>query len=189
MTLINWHTIDHLQSGSVQQRAVYSVLLQHCLLDHLAAFDPVLVGTYPIDIAVPGSDLDIICEVPDANHFLDITHTHFGHYSPYVSYQTNIGNVPSSLARFVVDGYEVEVFGQPIPTRQQNGYRHMIQEARLLALLGPDFREKVIGSKRAGLKTEPAFAKLLHLPGDPYQALLTLEDRTDDAIRALYDPN
>jgi hypothetical protein len=188
MSPIDWYTIDYLHSGSIQQRAVYEVLGKHKLLDRLTAFDPVLTGTYPIDIAVPGSDLDILCEVHEADPFLDATHTLFGQYDQYVSYRTIIGDVPCCIARFIVDGYEVEVFGQPLSTRLQNGYRHMVVEARMLTLLGPDFKEQVIRAKRVGLKTEPAFARLLNLPGDPYQALLTVEGMTDNAIRALYSP-
>ena len=38
----------------------------------------------------------------------------------------------------------------------------------------------------AGLKTELAFARLLGLDGDPHQALLALENHTDDQLRTLF---
>ena len=38
--------------------------------------------------------------------------------------------------------------------------------------MGPAFKEQIRGLKRNGLKTEPAFAKLLGLNGDPYRAVL-----------------
>jgi hypothetical protein len=39
--------------------------------------------------------------------------------------------------------------------------------------------------KAAGLKTEPAFARYLGLSGDPYLALLGIEQMTDPQVAAL----
>lgn len=71
-------------------------------------------------------------------------------------------------------GWEIELFCQKTATDHQWGVRHFRVEARLLAL-GPHLKEAVMRLKREGLKTEPAFAKVLSLPGDPYVALLELE--------------
>lgn len=40
----------------------------------------------------------------------------------------------------------------------------------------------IIALKRDGVKTEPAFAKLLNLNGNPYEELLNLEFLTDKEI-------
>jgi hypothetical protein len=48
----------------------------------------------------------------------------------------------------------------------------MITEFRILQLRGEEFRHDIIALKKSGLKTEPAFASLLGLSGDPYEALL-----------------
>ena len=45
--------------------------------------------------------------------------------------------------------------------------QHLIIEEQ-----GEEFREQVIKLKLQGYKTEPAFAKLLGLKGDPYVAML-----------------
>ncbi|RZK25397.1 MAG: DUF4269 domain-containing protein, partial [Hymenobacter sp.] len=74
---------------------------------------------------------------------------------------------------------------QPLPTKQQHGYRHLVVEARLLAAGGTTLQEKVRDLKAQGVKTEPAFAKLLALPDDPYQALLNLETYSDQELRQL----
>ncbi|HRF37192.1 MAG TPA: DUF4269 domain-containing protein, partial [Saprospiraceae bacterium] len=59
--------------------------------------------------------------------------------------------------------------------RLQNAYRHLLIEARLLEERGPEFRQQIIELKQQGVKTEPAFARLLGLEGDAYEALLRLE--------------
>ena len=47
-------------------------------------------------------------------------------------------------------------------------------EHRVLLAKGEEFRQEVINLKRQGWKTEPAFAKLLGLNGNPYEELLKL---------------
>lgn len=186
MNYTNWHDIDYLQPVSVQQRAAYKLLSRQAVLLRLAEFDPVLVGTFPLDITVGGSDLDIICEVYGEENFLKTVDERFGQYDKYVSYHTLIGGVTSTIARFWIEEYEIEIFGQPIPTRQQNGYRHMVIEAHLLELGGATFKAAITRAKREGLKTEPSFANQLRLPGDLYQSLLTVERMSDEAIRMLF---
>ena len=44
----------------------------------------------------------------------------------------------------------------------------MIVEYKLLKRLGETARQGIIELKRSGYKTEPAFAKLLRITGDPY---------------------
>ena len=48
----------------------------------------------------------------------------------------------------------------------------MIIEHHILQQEGEDFKRKVVALKESGMKTEPAFAQLLGLDGDPYLALL-----------------
>ena len=65
-----------------------------------------------------------------------------------------------------------EIFGQNLPTEEQNAYRHMIKEHSILLEKGEEFRKQIIALKLRGIKTEPAFADLLGLEGDPYKAIL-----------------
>jgi len=79
---------------------------------------------------------------------------------------------------FEFGGFEFECFGQPVPVERQYAYRHMLAEHDLLVRY-PKMRNEVIRLKEQGIKTEPAFARLLQLDGDPYEALLGLERRRE----------
>ncbi len=79
------------------------------------------------------------------------------------------------VANFKVDSFEIEIFGQNIPSERQNAYRHMLIEHKLIIERGENFRQKIIELKQKGFKTEPAFAILLGLEGNPYIELLKYE--------------
>jgi hypothetical protein len=153
------------------------------LLAPLQAHHPILVGTFPIGIEVPGSDLDIICEVKDMNAFAKLAETH---YRQYENYEVARDEAEGGSARerivvnFAVCGWPVEIYGENKPTVRQNGYLHMVVEDRLLRHYGESFRNLIIRLKRNGLKTEPAFAKALGLTGDPYERLLEMADWSEN---------
>ena len=181
--LPDWKDISYLQNGSAPQRQAFRLLQRYELLPRLQAYDPVLAGTFPLDITVPGSDLDIICEVADMAAFRQT----LAGFAAYPSYKVRLANTPEPalLASFELEGLAVEVFGQALPTAQQNGYRHLVVEARLLAAGGAALKQQVLALKASGVKTEPAFAQLLGLPGNPYQALLALEVCDEAALSVL----
>jgi hypothetical protein len=178
--LPDWKDITYLQHGSAAQQQAFRLLQRYELLPRLRAYDPVLVGTFPLDVAVPGSDLDIICEVTEAAAFR-LALAEFAAYPGYTVRQAQTVE-PALVASFELEGLAVEVFGQGLPTAQQNGYRHLVVEARLLAVGGASLKQQVLALKASGVKTEPAFAQLLGLPGNPYQALLALEACEDAAL-------
>jgi hypothetical protein len=66
-----------------------------------------------------------------------------------------------------------------------NPVRHMIVEERLLRLGGPEVREQIRSLKAQGLKTEPAFAVVFQLPGDPYKTLLQLAELAEEKLAFL----
>lgn len=82
---------------------------------------------------------------------------------------------PTLVCRFIQQDFPIEIFCQPVPVKQQLAYRHMVIEHWLLQTHGPAFRQRVLELKQDGMKTEPAFAAVLNLEGDPYQALLKFE--------------
>lgn len=170
-----------LTAGSADQRRAHAVLTRHRPFDRLAGLASGLAGTFPLDLAVAGSDLDILVQADDPASLGPVLDGAFGREAGYGRRMVDVADGPALVACFTLDGLPVEIFAHPLPVEQQTGWRHMLVEARLLAL-APTLRPALRALKAAGLKTEPAFARLLGLPGDPYQALLDLETGTDQDL-------
>ncbi len=86
----------------------------------------------------------------------------------------NDRELPAIVANFFIDDFEIEIFGQAVPSIQQAAYKHMLIEDYLLKKYGEAFRQQIITLKKQGYKTEPAFALLLGLEGNPYTELLKI---------------
>ena len=170
--MINFLDIGYLKSGNERQKKAYQVLTVNSILEKLNIYTPILVGTIPINIDIETSDLDIICDVRDTENFKRDLLKHFELQRYFVMAENKKLN--ALKANFLIDGFEIEIFGQNIPTTEQNAYRHLVIEHQLLLEKGEHFRLQIIDLKKQGYKTEPAFAELLGLDGDPYEVLLDL---------------
>ncbi|MCJ2186750.1 DUF4269 domain-containing protein [Novosphingobium beihaiensis] len=160
------------------------VLDRMALLARLAAFDVRVAGTFPLGIDVPGSDIDLLCHAPDSHRFAQAVWDACADYPEFAIYQWTYEDRPV-VAGFVLHHIPFEIFGQAIPVSKQHGWRHFEVERRLLALGGDALREAVMAARMAGMKTEPAFAQVLGLEGDAYEALLELSKLDDQALRAV----
>lgn len=172
---IDFKNIDYLRVGSERQKEAYEVLTQNEILVSLKEFDPILIGTIPINIDIEKSDLDIVCHFTDVDYFCKQLKERFDNRKNFKLWENLSQGSLAIVCNFFIDNFEIEIFGQNIPTNQQRGYRHMIIEYKLLRERGNEFRERIIKLKEKGFKTEPAFAYELGLKGDPYEALLELE--------------
>ncbi|CAL2095393.1 DUF4269 domain-containing protein [Tenacibaculum sp. 190524A02b] len=172
---INFENISYLKTGNDTQRNTYTVLTSYSILEKLKMFTPILVGTIPINIHIESSDLDIICYHQDKSHLKQLIINNFSSFTNFKLWESETLLPTAIVASFIIEGFEIEIFGQNIPTKQQNAYKHMLIEYKLLQEYGEVFRQKIISLKQKGYKTEPAFAIELGLKGDPYEALLKLE--------------
>lgn len=170
--MIDFSTIDYLKNGNQKQMYAFEILTQNKIILNLAEFDPILVGTIPINIDIENSDLDIICHYKDKTDFIKKLNSLFGDENKFTHKEILIDNQESIVAKFKINTFEIEVFGQNISAKNQNGYKHMIIEHEILQSKGESFRLEIINLKQKGYKTEPAFAFLLGLKGDPYRELL-----------------
>lgn len=164
--------IDYLKTGDTRQIKAFEVLTKNNILSCISEFSPILVGTIPINIDIENSDLDIICYWEDKQDFKEKLQLNFGIQNQFSIRETLIDNNQTVIANFICDGFEIEIFGQNVPAQEQNGYKHMIIEHKILQTKGEDFRLEIIKLKQSGYKTEPAFGKLLGLTENPYLQLL-----------------
>ena len=56
----NWHDPSYLQYGTRRQRQAYQALQSLGVGQILAAYEPILTGTVPLDLDLARSDLDLI---------------------------------------------------------------------------------------------------------------------------------
>lgn len=151
------------------------------LLETLAPFDPHVVGTLALGVSTPDSDIDIACHAPDARAFAMHLWELYREFDDF-SLRQWVGSPRPVIASFSAHGWPFEIFGAVQPVAQQAGWRHFLVEGRLLAMGGNAFHAAVMALRNAGQKTEPAFAAALGLIGDPYHAMLDLQDRSDEDL-------
>jgi len=167
--------IEYLKFGNYKQKFAYKEINKYKIFEKLNKYNPILVGTIPIEIDLPNSDLDIICECKNHSEFSDFLKKEFSNQKDFKIHTiTKYQGIKSTIAKFKTDNFIIEIFGQNIPTEKQNAYLHMIIENKILTEKGLKFKNRIIELKKNGIKTEPAFAKLLGLKGNPYDELLKL---------------
>jgi hypothetical protein len=170
--MTDFKNISYLKTGNQKQQLAFEVLMKNKILENLTDFDPILVGTIPINIDIENSDLDIICYWKNKSDFIKRIKALFEKESNFGIQEIVIDHRDSVVANFHIDAFEIEIFGQNVPTDLQNGYKHMIIEDKILRSKDENFRLEIINLKEKGLKTEPAFGLLLGLKGNIYEELL-----------------
>ncbi|WP_299379084.1 DUF4269 domain-containing protein [uncultured Kiloniella sp.] len=155
----------------------------------LGGVDYEIIGTPPLGIDIADSDIDIACfsSAPDA--LAQRLSTALANHTDLSQRTLSFPAYKTVLVSFNFMGWPIEFFIQNKLLNEQFGVRHFLLEKRLLALFGPRFTQRVIELKQQGVKTEPAFAKLLGITGDPYLNLLSLENLPDQKIRRLFPPS
>ena len=144
------------------------------IFNKLADYQPLLAGTIPLDIAIASSDLDIICRCKNHIEFTEKLQKCYGQEPSFTIKLKELNGISTTIAKFEGQKFKIEIVGQNIPSEKQQAFRHVLVEHHILEQKGTRFKQQIIALKKAGIKTEPAFAALLGLTGDPYKALLKI---------------
>lgn len=181
----------HLSLESVinleSNRQVYNAIRNSDVLSFLKPFNPLIAGTFPLNLYLDSSDVDILITANNFDLVSRILDEKLKHFPSYKRRESIVDDEKALVVTFVFDGVNFEIFGQHIPSIKQRGYRHFLAEERLLKIGGMDFRDEITKLRRKGLKTEPAFATLLGLEGDPYEELLILQKKSNRELQSLFN--
>lgn len=159
--------IQYLQHGNPKQQKVYQLLNDFQIIEQLENYNPLVVGTIPIEI-----DVDVILEANDCNELEKFLLDKFSHFQNFEMEQRMSDKQNILVCNFIIDQIPFEIYAENKPTHLQYGFLHMIKEFEILNQKGIRFKNEIILLKKQGIKTEPAFAKLLNLTGNPYTELL-----------------
>ncbi|MDY6938248.1 MAG: DUF4269 domain-containing protein [Cyanobacteriota bacterium] len=184
----DWRDISYLKTGNPRQRRVYDLLQEHRILEELQDFDRAVVSTICVGFDIPTSDIDIICCAPNLCELETVLRECYGQHECFsLRYRPPKGD--SLVCSFWLEEFEIEIFGSLEPIECQHAYRHLGVMDRLAFLGGISLQEDIRQLKKSGLKTEPAIAKYLQLPGNPYEAVLALERVGDRNLLELIQRN
>jgi len=170
--------IGRLATASPKGAQAADILDRFQILECLVDYGPEVVGTLPLGIEIATSDIDILCNVSGLDAFGLFADHAFGGFAGYTRHRRDATDHVGAavVVRFECDGLPIEIFATDRQAREQYGFVHMLVEARILHIMGDGFARKIQDLKQTGIKTEPAFASLLRLDGDPYLALAKLAD-------------
>lgn len=183
-----------LAKGTKRQLAAFHALETLDIFSVLKDFSPVVAGSVPLDVDLPGSDLDIICFSENLEAFADTVTRRFGGFENFDLKHTVKYGLPTVIARFSgPNDFPIEIFAQGQSVFRQAAVIHLLVEARLLAFAAQGARERIRQLKGAGRSTEEAFADCFALPGEPYEELLKIAALSDREIlhiahRFLFSP-
>ena len=130
-------SIEYLKTGNSLQQKTYRIITEYNILETLSKYNPIVVGTIPIDIHIESSDVDIILESNEINILAIHLERHFFQFK---NYHLEIKNENILICNFLIEDLPFEIYACSTKTIEQNGYRHMIIENEILNHFGNDFK-------------------------------------------------
>ncbi|MGY5846707.1 DUF4269 domain-containing protein [Salegentibacter sp. HM20] len=168
--MLKFQDPSYLKKGTEKQKKAYRLLTQTRTLEILGKFTPVLTGSLPLDIDTQNSIRINCCWENKAEFFKTLNQ--FQEEENFEIRDIDLRGIDTIYCCFDLGEFKVRLMGQNFPVEQQESYLHLLKEALILEKKGEDFKQEIIELKKIGLETEPAFAYLLNLNGDPYLQVL-----------------
>ncbi len=127
------------------------------ILNQLQEYHPLLAGTFPLDLNVEKSDLDILCDCRDLSTFCKEIEKLYSNHPNFNIQKTNVRGETAAVINWTWQDLPIEVFAQSTQSCRQWGFKHFQIEDRILKLAGFDGFQSIQKLRNLGLKTEPAF--------------------------------
>ena len=173
---LKFHHLSLLSVINVEKNTkVWNAITRSKILEIFADNKPLIAGTFPLNVEVDGSDVDILMQARNLEEIKSLLIKNFGDNKEFSLDTQVIDELETLICNFVFDDVPFEVFIQDREPVRQKAYLHFLIEERLLKLGGQSFKNKVDEERRKGSKTEPAFASALGIKEDPYSRLLQLQ--------------
>jgi hypothetical protein len=112
------------------------------LLDTLAPYAPVLVGSYPLGIAPPGARIEIVCRAVDLGAFARVLERAYGERDGLALHPGSLDAEEAVFAEFELDGLPLEVSAQREHVHRRLGAA-TLGIARVIDLEGPVSRDRL----------------------------------------------
>lgn len=180
---MNFKDIKYLKEGNNRQVSLYSCISINNILNILDSFNPVLVSTICVNLDLAKSDVDIVCEAKDFSAFLSVAKSNFQNFKNFKTTSSK----ERCIASFEISPFIFEIYCSKTPVNMQNGFIHFSVMHKILQIGGEKLRKQILKYKEAGLKTEPAIAKVLNLSGNPYEAVSDLDNFSDFELKLVIE--
>jgi uncharacterized protein len=179
----------HLSLSSVvnveKNTELFSGLRELKIFSDFKKFFPLISGTYPLNIQIENSDVDILMQTEDLVGLQNLLQSKYGDLQHYNSAIFKNPNGKALVVTFEFSGFIFEIYAEDKPTVVQSSNLHFILQERILKLANNDFFNKIRDLKKSGIKTEPAFAQVLKMTGDPYLVLLGLQKKSEAELKKM----
>jgi Domain of unknown function (DUF4269) len=151
----------------------YTRLLATGLLDLLAPYQPAIVGAYPLDIAPPGSRVEIVCRAADLAAFARVLRTTYGKRDGDIAvYGGTLDAEEAVFAEFTLDGLPLEVSAQREHVHRRLGAA-TLGLSRALEQAGPVTRARLATAVAEGRDWLDAGSQQLELSRTALESLST----------------
>lgn len=159
--MVDFRNIGYLRQGNARQQEVYALLTDYAVMAKLERYDPILVGSIPLNVGTEASDIDIICCWQSKEEFVETVSNAFGNADCFSITEKSTDEGCIVRCQLALNGVDIEIFGSSIPSDQQNAYKRMLAKYEIVERNGENFRQQVVNLKRKGFKTGEAIKHLL----------------------------
>lgn len=180
---VKFHHISLKSVINIETNDALMLALQRSeILRLLRSYRPLIAGSFPLGLQTSTADCDILIDFDD----IDKTEHHLRNlFSKNVGFEISRQSAASGgalVVSFEVERIRFEIFCQKIPSVHQPAYKYFLIEERILKYGGQKFFDLVLKERENGKKTEAAFACVLNLTGNPYEAMSQLQTMSRSEI-------